>query len=128
MSARPLEGLSVLLVEDDPDGREVLEMFLEFVGAIVRSAPTAEEGLDLLKAAHPAVVIADIGLPAHDGVWLLGQIRALDGVPRIPVIALTGRVLPSDMQRFRAAGFDAHLAKPVDLDDIAAVTATLTGR
>jgi CheY-like chemotaxis protein len=128
MTPHSLAGVSILLVEDDPDGREVLETFLTYIGATVQSASTAEEGLERFKAAVPAIVITDIVLPGHDGLWLLGQIRALAVGARIPVIALTGRVLPSDIQRVRAAGFDTHLAKPVDLDDITDAVTRLTAR
>jgi CheY-like chemotaxis protein len=128
MSAQPLAGLSILLVEDDPDGREVLEIFLTHVGATVRSAATAVEALALFKAAPPGIVVTDIIMPGRDGVWLLEQMRALPGIPRVPAIALTGRALRADVDRLRAAGFDANLVKPVDLDDIAVVIAQIAAR
>ena len=128
MTALPLAGLSILLVEDDPDGREVLETFLKFAGATVRAAASAEAGLELFKAAVPAIVITDIVLPGRDGLWLLDQIRALATVARVPVVALTGRVMPAEILRIRAAGFDAHLVKPVDLDDITEVITSVIRR
>jgi DNA-binding response OmpR family regulator len=114
MRAQPLAGVSILLVEDNTDGRELLEAFLRFVGANVRSAANAEEAVELFKQSAPAVVITDIVLPGHDGVWLLEQVRA--STVRACVIALTGRVLPADTLRLRSLGFDEHLTKPVDLD------------
>lgn len=125
MTAQPLAGVSVLLVEDNTDGREILEAFLRFVGANVRSAVNAEEAFDLFKQSAPAVVITDIVLPGHDGVWLLEQVRASRAA--VPVIALTGRVLPADTLRLRLAGFDEHLAKPVDLDEMIAAIVRRTG-
>jgi DNA-binding response OmpR family regulator len=126
MKPQPLAGVSVVLVEDNTDGRELLEAFLRFVGANVRSAANAEEGFHLLKQSAPAVVITDIVLPGHDGVWLLEQVRA--SIPGVRVIALTGRALPADTLRLRSLGFDEHLAKPVDLDAVIAAIVTLTGR
>jgi two-component system, sensor histidine kinase len=126
MKAQPLAGVSVVLVEDNTDGRELLEAFLRFVGANVRSAANAEEGVQLFKQSAPTVVITDIVLPGHDGVWLLEQVRA--SMPGARVIALTGRVLPADALRLRSLGFDEHLAKPVDLDAVIAAIVTPTGR
>ena len=126
MKPQPLAGVSVVLVEDNTDGRELLEAFLRFVGANVRSAPNAEEGFQLFKQLAPTVVITDIVLPGHDGVWLLEQVRA--SMPGVRVIALTGRVLPADALRLRSLGFDEHLAKPVDLDAVIAAIVTPTAR
>jgi DNA-binding response OmpR family regulator len=126
MNAQPLAGVSVLLVEDNTDGRELLEAFLRFVGANVRSAANAEEGFALFEQSAPGVVITDIVLPGHDGMWLLEQVRA--STARVPVIALTGRVLPSDSLRLRLAGFDEQWAKPVDLQAMIAAIVRLTGR
>jgi CheY-like chemotaxis protein len=125
MKPQPLAGVSVILVEDNTDGRELLEAFLRFVGANVRSAAHAEEGFELFKQSAPTVVITDIVLPGHDGVWLLEQVRA--SMPGVRVIALTGRVLPADTLRLRSLGFDEHLAKPVDLDAVIAAIVTPTG-
>ena len=126
MTARPLAGVSILLVEDNTDGRELLEAFLRFVGANVRSAANADEAFELFKQSVPAVVITDIVLPGHDGVWLLEQVRAW--TPGVGVIALTGRVLPADAVRLRSVGFDEHLPKPVDLDEMIAAITRRTGR
>ena len=125
MTAQPLAGVSILLVEDNTDGRELLEAFLRFVGANVRSAANAEEALELFKQSVPAVVITDIVLPGRDGVWLLEQVRA--STAGVHVIALTGRVLPADTSRLRSLGFDEHLAKPVDLDEMIAAIVRRTG-
>ena len=125
MSAQPLAGVSILLVEDNTDGRELLEAFLRFVGANVRSVANAEEAFVLFKQSAPAVVITDIVLPGHDGVWLLEQVRA--STTGVRVIALTGRVLPADRLRLRSLGFDEHLAKPVDLDEMIAAIVRRTG-
>ena len=118
MTSKPLAGVSILVVEDHCDGRDVVETYLRFAGATVRSTPSAEEALDLFKASLPAVVLTDVAMPGHDGVWLLKQIRSLPGVPRVPVIALTALVMPHERERLRAEGFDTQIGKPADLDDI----------
>jgi CheY-like chemotaxis protein len=122
---QPLGGLSLILVEDDCDNREVLEMALAAEGAFVRTASRAEEALALCRSALPAVVLTDIVLPDQDGVWLLRQIRDLPG-SRVPVIAFTGRAFPHESEAITAAGFDAYLVKPADVDKIVAVIIALT--
>lgn len=122
---QPLAGLSVILVEDDLDNREILEFALTAEGASVRTAWGAEEALALCKFAPPAIVLTDITLPDRDGVWLLREIRDLLGL-RVPVIALTGRAWPHEREAIEAAGFDTYLVKPADMDKIVAVIADLT--
>ena len=110
----------MIVVEDDSDNREVLEIALTAEGASVREAASAEEALALCRSASPAVVLTDIVLPDHDGVWLLRQIHGLPG-SRIPVIALTGHAFPHEVEAITAAGFDRYLVKPADLDNLVAV-------
>lgn len=127
---RPLSGISLLLVDDDADGREVLEYSLTHAGATVMTAGSAVEALERFKASPPTVVVTDIAMPALDGVWLCEQIRSLSAPPRqhVPVIALTALVYRKDRDMIRAAGFDAHLVKPDGLDDLPEVIRLLTGR
>jgi two-component system, OmpR family, response regulator MprA len=126
---RPLAGISVLLVDDDPDGREVLEYSLSHAGATVMTAAGARDALERFKASPPTVVVTDIAMPMLDGIWLCEQIRALGiGTPRVPIIALTALVYRNDRDRIRAAGFDAHLVKPYGLDDLQQVIRVLTAR
>jgi two-component system response regulator MprA len=126
---RPLAGISVLLVDDDPDGREVLEYSLNHAGATVMTAASARDALERFKASPPAVVVTDIAMPMLDGIWLCEQIRALGGgMSRVPIIALTALVFRNDRDRIRAAGFDAHLVKPYGVDDLQQVIRLLTER
>jgi CheY-like chemotaxis protein len=122
---QPLAGISVIVVEDDCDNREVLEIALTAEGASVREAATAEEAWALCTAVPPAIVLTDITLPDQDGVWLLSRIHALAG-PRIPVVALTGHAFPHEVAAITAAGFDRYLVKPADLDNLVAVIIELT--
>jgi CheY-like chemotaxis protein len=117
-SAQPLAGLSILLVDDDDDARELAEILLRQVGATVRSASSATEALELFKAATPAIVVADIAMPHRDGVWLLREVRSLPGVPRVPFVAFTALALAHEQQRILAVGFSDVIIKPAEPDDI----------
>jgi CheY-like chemotaxis protein len=122
---QPLAGLSVIVVEDDCDNREVLEVALTAEGASVRQAVSAEEALALCRSARPAIVLTDITLPDHDGVWLLREIQALPA-SQIAVVALTGHAFPHEIEAITAAGFDRYLVKPTDLDQLVAVIMDVT--
>jgi CheY-like chemotaxis protein len=115
---QPLAGVSILVVDNDLDGRELLHAFLTHVGAAVRTAASALEGLALFKSAPPAVVVTDAGMPDYDGVWLLRQIRSLAAIPAVPVVAITGRAMAHEQEMLREAGFDAQAVKPFDLDAV----------
>jgi len=124
----PLAGVSILLVDDDPDGRELLEYALSEAGGTVITASSATEALERFKTSSPSIVVTDVAMPALDGVWLCEQIRALAEGHRVPVVALTALVFPRDRDRIRAAGFDAHLPKPYGLDDLQKVIELLIRR
>lgn len=101
-------GVHVLVVDDDPDARDLFEATLTYCGAFVTSVPTAREALAYVQVKPVDVVIAGVALPGEDGYWL---VRQIDG--RFPVVALaTGRGDGPD--RTLAAGFHGHLRKPVD--------------
>jgi CheY-like chemotaxis protein len=123
-----LDGLSILLVDDNRDNRELLEECLSYFGATVRSASNAEDALQHFKDAPAALVVTDIAMSGQSGVWLLEQLRSLPAVAQVRVIAVTGRALPHEHQRLRAAGFDALVVKPLDLDDLVGVIAAVTRR
>lgn len=127
-----LEGVSVLLVEDDADGRQVLTMILELAGAKVAPAGSVREALALLDidTSRPDVIVSDIGMPDEDGYTLIRRLRARDmeGGGSIPAVALTGYVRPEDQVRLLAAGFQAHVGKPVEPHEIVAAVASLVAR
>jgi CheY-like chemotaxis protein/nitrogen-specific signal transduction histidine kinase len=112
--ARPkrLIDLCVLIVEDEADSRELIELLLASEGAVVRSAASAEQALALLDSVSPDVVLSDIGMPGRDGYWLAAQVRARR--PDVAAIALTAFSGHDDIERAFSAGFDHHVAKPVD--------------
>ncbi|MDB5954376.1 response regulator [Ramlibacter sp.] len=111
-----LDGLDVLVIEDDREATEMMTVVLSDRGARVRSAPDYDGALRALEQAWPDVLVSDIGLPGHDGYELVRQVRQLEaerGSPHLPVIALTAFARDEDRRKTLAAGFDLHLAKPL---------------
>ncbi len=108
-------SVRVVIVDDDPDAREVLGHILIRSGATVFSAESPTQALELLQH-HPDLVISDIAMPGEDGYSLLRRLRALppEHGGTTPVIALTAYTRPEDRQRMAAAGFQSHLSKPVE--------------
>jgi PAS domain S-box-containing protein len=110
-----LAAMRVVVVDDEPDARELLLAVLEHHGARACAAASASEALALVGQLCPDVLVSDIGMPGVDGYELMAQVRQLAGeAARTPALALTGFARAEDGQRAMAAGFDAHLAKPVD--------------
>jgi CheY-like chemotaxis protein len=122
-----LDGIRVLLVEDDADGRQLLTLTLEIAGAKVEAIGSVREALSALNSFRPDVLVSDVGMPDEDGYALVRQLRARDADRggNIPAIALTGYVTPEDRARLLAAGFQMHLRKPVEPSDIVAAVASL---
>jgi signal transduction histidine kinase/CheY-like chemotaxis protein len=112
-----LNGLDVLVVDDEPDAAEIVGMLLGQRGAHVRLANSAAQGLRELQSATPHVLVSDIGMPEVDGLSFLRQVRGLpSSVSRIPAIALTAYASPGDAHRALEAGYLLHISKPVDPD------------
>ena len=111
-----LSGLSVLVVEDDDDARELIVSVLDECGARVRSAAHAEEAVAIVARERPDVIVSDIGLPGRNGYDLIRAVRAL-GAERgglVPAIALTGYAAIEDTRNALAAGYQVHVKKPID--------------
>ncbi len=113
-----LQGIGVLVVEDDEASRESLAIALEERGARVVQADCADRALEAFRTHRPQVVISDLGLAPVDGYGLLGSLRALEVGRAVPVIALTGFASAEDRARVFAAGFQAHLTKPAHPDEV----------
>jgi signal transduction histidine kinase/DNA-binding response OmpR family regulator len=112
---RCLEGLQLLIVDDEPDTRELLSKIFEQQGAQVFEAASAHEALDRLERCKPDLVVSDIGMAGLDGYNLIRRIRAQDGrYSKIPAIALTAYAREEDKATALAAGFHAHIPKPID--------------
>ncbi len=125
--ATALEGLRVLVVDDEADTREVVSAALGQRGAHVTAVASVAAALDTLRHGAAHVLVADIAMPGEDGYALIRRVRALEaaGGRRLPAVALTARAGPEDRESALAAGFDRHLGKPVDVEDLAATVAAL---
>jgi len=121
-----LRGLTVMVVDDDDESRHVVAAHLETCDASVLTASSAAEALDLLQQ-HPVhVLLADIAMPGEDGYSLIRRLRALKAsVSSVPAAALTAFAREEDRQEALDAGFQLHLAKPVDAGSLIAAVATL---
>ncbi len=109
---------SVLLIEDNDDGREMMAMMLSCYGYEVRHAADGLQGVELAASYQPGLALVDIGLPGIDGYEVARRLRADPVTSRIKLIALTGYGLAEDLRRVLDAGFDLHLVKPVDIDHL----------
>ena len=128
--AAELSGVRVLVVDDQPDARELVRRVLEDCSAEVIMAATADEAIVLVERERPDVLVTDIGMPGTDGYELLRRVRAL-GVDRggkVPAIALTAFARSEDRTRALRAGFVAHLGKPVEPSELIATVANVAGR
>ena len=122
VSGRPrLERQSVLVIEDNIDTRDVLKLMLEVEGAVVETADGGEDGLRIAERLRPDIVLCDIGLPDIDGLEVARRIRARSHLNVTRLIALTGYGQAEDMRQAVRAGFDAHLTKPVNIDQLIAL-------
>jgi hypothetical protein len=126
--ATGLRGMRVLVVEDDPANREMLREVLETQGAVVSVADSAESALEALRGDLPRVVVSDLKMPAHDGYWLIGQLRANAPTAHIAAVALTGWDDAFDRQSALAAGFHDYLVKPIDPQHLCRAVARAVGR
>lgn len=124
---RELDGIRVLLVEDDPDTREVLTLGLELYGAKVVAVGSASAALDELAKEPPDVLLTDIGLPDEDGLTLIRRVRTLPPAVggRVPAAAVTAFTLGDDATAPSRAGFQAHFRKPVDTGTLFGAVARL---
>jgi signal transduction histidine kinase/ActR/RegA family two-component response regulator len=126
-SAR-LDGIRVLVVDDEPDTNEVVRALLDRCGAEVRAAGSTAQALEKLDHWTPHVIVTDIGMPGDDGYALVAAVRGKPGpVGRVPVIALTAYAGVEDRVRLLAAGFQLHVARPADPGELTTAIASLAG-
>jgi PAS domain S-box-containing protein len=129
MTVRDLAGVSVLVVDDDRDARELIARILGDCQASVRIAASAREAFAALRATPPDLLISDLGMPEVDGFELLGWVRALrrEEGGQLPAVALTAFARSEDRLRALEAGFSAHISKPVEPSELIATVAALVG-
>ena len=125
----PLDGLNVLVVDDDPDSRSFLQELLIEQGVSVATAGSTDEALQAFAQCRPDVLVSDIAMPGEDGYDLIKRVRALseqDG-GRTPAVALTAYVRLEDERAALSAGYDRHIRKPVDVAELVGAVAQLAG-
>jgi PAS domain S-box-containing protein len=125
-----LAGLRVLVVDDEVDTRELLKTGLGQYGAEVTAVGSAAEAFEALRASPPDLLISDIGMAGEDGYELLRRVRVLTDADacRVPAVALTAYARAEDRTQALRAGYQTHVAKPVELAELVAVVASLTRR
>jgi CheY-like chemotaxis protein len=123
---RPLEGVRVLVVEDQADARELIAVVLQQAGAQVTGVASAAEALRVFVAEGFDAIVSDIGLPDGDGYKLLQRIRQRGAT--VPAIALTAYTRIEDRERALSAGFQLHMAKPIEPWRLVAAVSTVCQR
>ncbi|AKT38070.1 hybrid sensor histidine kinase/response regulator [Chondromyces crocatus] len=125
-----LQGLHILVVDDEPDARELVGAVLERKGATVTTAATVTDALATIERIKPDVILSDLGMPGEDGYSLIRRLRARspERGGRIPAAALTAYASAQDRTRALLAGFQSHVPKPIEASELAAVIANLAGR
>lgn len=129
-SSPRLTNLCILVVEDDPDTRHLLVFTLQQAGAIAIAAASAQAALEILESTQPDLLLTDIGMPEMDGYMLIRQVRSrpVEQGGQTPAIALTAYAAEVDRQRILAAGFQQHIAKPIEPLEVVRAIATLVKR
>ena len=118
-----LNGTCILVVDDEPEARDLFSVVLENAGADVRLAPSAHDALMLIQTWAPDVLVADIEMPNEDGYVLMRKVRQAVVSPPIVAIAVTAQARPEDRIRALEAGFHWHLAKPIEPSELISVIA-----
>jgi CheY-like chemotaxis protein len=125
-----LRGISLLIVDDDSETRELVTMIVGRAGARTTAAASAAEALDILADIRPDLIICDVAMPDQDGHSFIRTIRSRSGAEggRVPAIALTAHARAEDRTHSLLAGFQSHVAKPAEPTELVALIATLVGR
>jgi CheY-like chemotaxis protein/sporulation protein YlmC with PRC-barrel domain len=123
----PLAGSRVLVVDDDSDTRDVLRFILDQYGASVVTAASTNEALDVLDHERPGVILSDLAMPGQDGYELIAKVRQREPERggNIPAVALSAYARIEDRLRALDAGFQKHVSKPIDPDELVAIVASL---
>jgi CheY-like chemotaxis protein len=125
--ATDLTGLRIVVVDDEPDARDVISRVLSRAGATTTAAGSVREALAAITLERPDLIVSDIAMPDQDGYDLVRMVKEMadsnGGGPPIPALALTAYAREEDRQRCLSAGFQAHVAKPVDPSELLRVVA-----
>ena len=109
---------TILYIEDNPDNRLLVKRILLAEDYTLLEAPDATEALNVLKDAHPDLILMDINMPEMDGYTLTAKIKSLPGFERIPILAVTANVMRGDREKTLEAGCDGYIQKPIDIDQL----------
>lgn len=125
-----LKDISILVVEDDADTRELLSVLLQTHGGSVTAVSSVQEALSAYDQSRPDVIVADIGMPDYNGYALIGRVRARDRErgDMVPAIALTAYTTPMDRDTVLSAGFQVHMPKPFEPSQLISVIAGLVSK
>jgi CheY-like chemotaxis protein len=125
-----LEGVKVLVVDDEADARQLIKRVLSQCNALVMTADGAAEGLKMLRSERPDILVSDIGMPQMDGYDFMRQVRSLPVQEggKTPAIALTAFARSEDRTRAMLAGYQVHIAKPIEPQELLATVGSLAGR
>ena len=125
-----LDGISILVLDDEKDSREIVKVILEEYGARVFLASSVSQAVNLVKSSHPQIIISDIGMPEEDGYSFIRKVRKLSDEEggTTPAIALTAFARSEDRKNAFLSGFQVHVTKPVESDELVAVVVSLAGR
>jgi CheY-like chemotaxis protein len=124
-----LDGIRVLAVDDEPDSLELLKTVLEGAGAAVTIARSAPAALEMLRTSPADVIVADIGMPAMDGLQLIRDVRQIAGAAgSTPAAALTAYARSQDRVTSLGGGYQMHLVKPIDPVELIVAVSALAGR
>ena len=123
-----LAGLRILLVDDMEDMLQVFKTLLETTGAVVFAGTSAQQGLEILAREEVDLLISDISMPEVDGYEFLKRVHAMPKYATLPAIAITSMRRDTDIAQARAAGFSAHLGKPVSVERLNAIVNELLPR
>jgi PAS domain S-box-containing protein len=127
-SATPLSGIKVLVVDDEPDARQLIRRVLMECGAEVALAGSADEAMMLIESFGPDIMVSDVGMPDQDGYDLIRRVRARAAAKTLPAVALTAFARSEDRRRALLAGFQTHVSKPAEPAELVAVVASLVER
>lgn len=122
-----MAGELILAVEDNDLNAKLLRDLLRSRGHEVAETSTAEEGLEIARSRHPALILMDIHLPGMDGIEALRALKADPATRDIPVIAVTASAMPMERAEILAAGFDGYQAKPLSVKELSSELARLLG-
>ena len=125
-----LANVHVLVVDDEIDARHLVKRLLEMAGATVSMAASSPEAMERILARRPDVLVCDIGMPGEDGYSLIRRLRAIEKIQEnaLPAVALSAYARSEDRTKSIRAGFQHHLAKPVEPSELLAIVGSLAGR